>query len=60
MNLKLKIKMNCLFVLGSFIDDDTSLDIELGNLARNIKKEVCKLINSFFSFFTGYDEKNKS
>jgi hypothetical protein len=49
--------MICLFVLDSFIDDDTSLDIELGNLARNIKKEVCKLIDSFFSFFTRYDEK---
>jgi hypothetical protein len=49
--------MNCLFVLDSFIDDDTSLDIELGNLARNIKKEVCKLIDCFFSFLTKYDEK---
>jgi hypothetical protein len=49
--------MNCLFVLDSFIDDDTSLDIELGNFARNIKKEVCKLIDSFFSFLTKYDEK---
>jgi hypothetical protein len=49
--------MNCLFVLDSFIDDDTSLGIELGSLARNIKKEVCKLIDSFFSFLSRYDEK---
>jgi hypothetical protein len=49
--------MNCLFVLDSFIDDGTSLDIELGSLARNIKKEVRKLNDSFFSFLARYDKK---
>jgi hypothetical protein len=49
--------MNCLFVLDSFIKDGTSLDIELGSLAMNIKKEVYKLNDSFFSFLTRYDER---
>jgi hypothetical protein len=48
MNLKLKEKMN---------HDDSNLDIKLGTLARNIKKEVCKIIDSFLSFLTRYDER---
>lgn len=57
MNLKLKEEMNYLLVLDDLIDDASSFDIELVSLARNIKKEVCKFIDSFFSFLTRYDEK---
>jgi hypothetical protein len=57
MNLKLNEKMNHLLIFGCFDNDDSSLDIELQSLARNIKKEVCKIIDSFLSFLTRYDER---
>jgi hypothetical protein len=55
MNLKLKEGMNHLLVLDTFIDDDSNLDIELGTFARNVKKEVCGVIDFFFSFLKKYD-----
>jgi hypothetical protein len=54
--LSLKEEMNSPLVLNALIDDDSSLDIELGTFALNIKKEVCGVIASFLSFFTKYDE----
>jgi hypothetical protein len=49
MSIKLKAKINCPFVLDSLIDHDSSLNIKLGSLARNIKnlKFVESLIFSF-------------
>jgi hypothetical protein len=44
-NLKLKEKMNNLLVLDAFVDDDLGLDIELGILAKNMKKEVIGVID---------------
>jgi hypothetical protein len=49
--------MNCLPILDVSINDDLGFDIELGSLARNTKKEVCGVINSFFFFLTRYDER---
>jgi hypothetical protein len=42
-------------ILDVLIDDDSRLDIKLGSLARNIKKEVCGVMGSFISFLTKYD-----
>jgi len=39
-------------------DDDSNLNIESGTFAMNMKKEVCGVINYFFSFLTKYDEDN--
>jgi len=49
MSIKLKAIMNCPFVLDFWINHDSSLNIELGSLARNIKnlKFVESLIFSF-------------
>jgi hypothetical protein len=47
--------MNSPLVLNALID--SSLDIELGTFALNIKKEVCGVIDYFLSFFTKYDER---
>jgi hypothetical protein len=55
MSLKLKEGMNHLLVLDTFIDDDSNLDIELGTFARNVKKEVCGVIDFFLSFLKQYD-----
>jgi hypothetical protein len=55
MNLKLKEGMNHLLVLDAFIDDDSNLDIELGTFARNVKKEVCGVIDFFLSFLKTHD-----
>jgi hypothetical protein len=50
-SFKLKEEMNCLLILDVSIDDDLGFDIELGSLARNTKKRVCGVIDSFFLFF---------
>lgn len=55
--LKLKEKMNNLLVLDVFVDDDLGLDIELGILAKNMKKEVIGVIEFFLYFLTRYNEK---
>lgn len=52
MSFKLKEKMNNLLVLDAFVDDDRGLDIELGILAKNMKKEVIGVIDYFISFLT--------
>jgi hypothetical protein len=57
MSLKLKKEMNHHLILDVLIDDDSSLDIKLGSLARNTKKEVCGVMGSFISFLTKYDER---
>jgi hypothetical protein len=43
-------------ILDVLIYDDSSLDIKLGSLARNIKKEVCGVMGSFISSIK-YDER---
>lgn len=55
MNLKLKEGRNHLLILNAFIDDDSNLDIELGTFARNVKKEVCGVIDFFLAFLKKYD-----
>ncbi len=57
MSFKLKEKMNNLLVLDAFVDDDCGLDIELGILAKNMKKEVIGVIDYFFSFLTKEERK---
>lgn len=57
MNLKLKKKMNHLLLLDVLIDDDDGLIIELGTFSKNIKKEVIKVIDSFFFVLMRYDER---
>jgi hypothetical protein len=52
MSFKLKEKMNNVLVLDAFVDDDLGLDIELGILAKNMKKEVIGVIDYFFFFLT--------
>ncbi len=58
MNLKLKKEMNHLLLLDVLIDDDDGLIIELGTFSKNIKKEVIRVIDSFFFFLMRYDERN--
>lgn len=56
MSLKLTEKKNNFLVLDVLIDDDSSLDIELGVFAKNMK-EVIRVIDSSLSFLMRYDEK---
>jgi hypothetical protein len=49
MNFKLKEEMDYPLVLNTLIDDDVGLNIELGTLAMNMKKEVCEVIDYFLS-----------
>jgi hypothetical protein len=58
MNLKLKEEINNLFVLNNLVEDYLGVDLELINrFAMSMKKEVCGVIDSFFSFLTKYDER---
>jgi hypothetical protein len=58
MNLKLKEEINNLFVLNDLMEDYLGVDLELINrFAMSMKKEVCGVIDSFFSFLTKYDER---
>jgi hypothetical protein len=45
---KLKKEINHLLLLDVLIDDDSELNIELETFAKNIKKEVFKVINYSF------------
>jgi hypothetical protein len=56
-SLKLKEKMNLPFILDNFIDDNSSLNMELGTLAMNINNEVYEVIDLFLSFLKKYDER---
>jgi hypothetical protein len=56
MSLKLIKKKNNFLVLDVSIDDDFSLDIELGVFAKNMKK-VIRVIDFSLFFLTRYDEK---
>jgi hypothetical protein len=49
--------LNYPLVLNTWIDDDASLNIELGTLEMNMKREVCEVIDYFLSFLIKYDEK---
>jgi hypothetical protein len=42
--------MNHLLLLDALINDDDGLIIEFGTFPKNIKKEVIRVIDSFFFF----------
>jgi hypothetical protein len=45
-------------ILNALIDDDeSSLNIELGTFAKNIKKKIIVIIDYFLSFLIKYDER---
>jgi hypothetical protein len=50
MSLKLKEEMNSFHVLDALTNNDLNLGIELRTFARNIKMEVCGVIQFFLSF----------
>jgi hypothetical protein len=50
MCLKLKEKITNPFALVSLIDDDSKIAFELSLYASNIRREVCGVLDSFFSF----------
>jgi hypothetical protein len=49
--------MNILPMLHVFVDDDFSLHVEIIFFARNMKREVIGVIDSFLSSLTKYDKK---
>jgi hypothetical protein len=44
-------------MLHAFVDHDSSLDVEIRIFARNMKREVVGVIDSFLSSLTKYDKK---
>jgi hypothetical protein len=54
-SFKLKEQINNLPILDKLVEDDLSTNIKLRNLAMNMKKEICGIIDYFFSL-TKYDE----
>lgn len=49
--------MNILLMLDAFVDDDSSLDVEIKTFARNMRREVIGVIDFFLSSLTKYDKK---
>jgi hypothetical protein len=47
--VKLKEEMNTLPMLDAFVDDDSSLNVEIRIFARNMKGEIIKVIDFFHS-----------
>jgi hypothetical protein len=50
MCLKFKEKITNPYALTSLIDDDYRIAFKLSLYASNIKREVCGVLDSFFSF----------
>jgi len=59
MSLKLKTKFGISFNLQNLIDDDFIVGHELSLFLSNIRREVCGILDGFFSFFNKY-ERNKT
>ncbi len=57
MSFKLKGKNNNPLVLDTLDEDDLDVGIELKSLIVNMKREMCGVIDFFFSFLTKYNEK---
>jgi hypothetical protein len=58
MSFKLKEEINDPFALNNLMEDYLGVDLEFINrFTMNMKKEVCGVIDSFFSFLTKYDER---
>ncbi len=50
MNSKLKENVGMIQSLNQFMDDDSTIVLELSLFTYNMKKEVCGVLNSFLSF----------
>ncbi len=57
MSSKLKEDVGIVQNFNQFLDDDFAIILELSLFAFNIKKEVCGVLDSFFSFLKNYEEK---
>jgi hypothetical protein len=57
LGLKLKEEINSPLIIDTLMEDDLSLDIEVGSLAVSVKMEICGVIDSFIFFLTKYDER---
>ncbi len=58
MNSKLKEDVGIIQNLDQFMDDDSTIILELSLFTSNIKKEVCGVLDSFLSFLRNFEKKN--
>jgi hypothetical protein len=58
MALKLKKEFGMVLSMANLMEDDVNVVFELSMFTLNIKKLVCDVLDSFFSFLMKYEEKN--
>jgi hypothetical protein len=58
MALKLKKEFGMVLSMTNLMEDDVNVVFELSMFVFNIKKLVCDVLDSFFSFLMKYEEKN--
>jgi hypothetical protein len=58
MSLKLNEENEVVHFLDSLMEDDSSVANELVFLASNIRRQICGVLDSSFSFERKYEEKN--
>ncbi len=54
---KLKEDVRIVQNLDQFMNDDSTITLELSLFASNIKKEVCSVLDFFRSFLKNYEER---
>ncbi len=54
MALKLKEEFKMTFFMTNLLEDDMVVILELSMLDFNIRKQICDVLDSFFSFLTKY------
>jgi hypothetical protein len=58
MALKLKKEFGMVLSMVNLMEDDVNVVFELSMFTFNIKKLVCGVLDSFFSFLMKYEEKH--
>jgi hypothetical protein len=58
MALKLKEEFKMTFFMTNLLEDDMVVILELSMFVLNIRKQICDVLDGFFSFLTKYEKKN--
>ncbi len=57
MALKLKEELKMVFFMTNLLEDNVVVILELSMFVFNIKKQICDVLDGFFSLLTKYEKK---
>jgi hypothetical protein len=57
MAVKLKEELKMVFFMTNLLEDDVVVILELFMFVFNIKKQICDVLDGFFSLLTKYEKK---